>query len=273
MTIVTLRASIRGISGKLAVVLAMSLLVFGMAFGSGIPGASAYLTPTSDAYGADASAGIYFDPYDHEGGAGRLLATASVHTTGVTGSSYSSANLHSIHVSLSGSGDIAVGQFYDTYAIQSTVLPLGSPAHVVITYDIQGTLTGSGHIIYYVYTGIPGDAGLTPQATDFIGAGTFDTGTQALNFDQQVGDSIVVEVQLECYQIVGTCSAADPLGVTSTTPGVTVTSAAQIAAPGTGVPEFGLSGTALMVGLGFIAVFLVKGSLVKSSRSSIPSGL
>jgi hypothetical protein len=263
-----LRASIRGISGKLAVVLAMSLLVLGMAFGSGIHGASAYLTPTSAPYGADANAGIYHGPYDYEGGAGTLLATASVHTTGVTGSSYSSANLHTIHVSLSGSGDIAAGQFYDTYAIQSTVLPIGSPAHVVITYDIKGSLTGSGHIIYYIYTGIPGETGLTTQATDFIGAGTFDTGTQALNFDQQVGDFIVVEVQLECYQVSGVCSADDPLGVTSTTPGVTVSSAAEHAAPTTGVPEFGLGGTALMVALGFIAVFLVKGSLVRPSRSS-----
>lgn len=221
---------------------------------------AAVLNPTSDPYGAYAT-GSDGPNFNENGGAGSLGASADFTADGAQHGD-ASANLHFAEVSATVgpqfSTAAAIADFYDTYTIHSSTLPKGTPAHIVITYFVEGTITeggvccvdladgGHGSLSYEVLTGAPGQSPLDRETLNFTQAwssgcscpypptATLDTGIQAIDKDLSVGDSIVVEIELTCA--LGTagagasCSESDPVSVASTTSGVTIISAAEQAA-------------------------------------------
>ena len=221
---------------------------------------AAILNPTSDPYGAYAT-GSDGPNFNENGGPGSLGASADFSADG-TQHGDASANLHFAKVSATTgpqfSTAAAVAEFYDTYTIHSGTLPKGTPAHIVITYFVEGSITvggtlgvdladgGHGDISYEVLTGAPGQSPLDSETLNFTQAwssgcncaypptASLDTGIQTIEKDVSVGDSIVVEISLTC--VVGTagagasCSESDPVSVKSTTSGVTIISAAEQAA-------------------------------------------
>ncbi len=280
-------------------ILVLSLLIFTVLSVSALKASAAVLNPTSDPYGAysTVSDGPHFN---ENGGAGSLGASVDFSEDG-TQHSDASANIHFAHVSATVgpqySTASAIADFYDTYTIESSSLPTGSPAHIVITYFVEGTITmggvccvdladgGHGSISYEVLTGAPGQSPLDSETLNFTQAwssgcncpypptANLDTGTQAIDKDLSVGDSIVVEIELTCA--IGTagadasCSESDPVSVTSTTSGVTIVSAAEQATTTTtttvsttetttphGVPEYSAP-LAVTVAIAFLALSVV----------------